>query len=332
MATFSVNQVRHLYVANEVGTENTLVTAKDKVGKIAAMQPKDNSTLTFSYRSPGGVVRSDLIDLKKVISVSYTEAGKMAHKLKAKVIKLNPEVNSGNLVSGQDYLIRVAIRQYMGMSDEDQYFKHGVVHAYSGMEPKKFYVKLAKSLAINFSRELTPIVNIYVTDGSTDTPVTSSTKESDLSGEYTGVVIEEAEQDWVLGTMPVTHVDFEVFTQTIEFEHSDLLWGVIKDHDSKKSLNNGKLIADLEHFCMGDRGDFYRGIGYPNVIRTQYLVDPSKGYDVIDIHYYSDDEGVHPQKSEKTLTIVGEASAMGTLKTLIESVIKSIANDRVVYL
>ena len=55
---------------------------------------------------------------------------------------------------------------------------------------------------------------------------------------------------------------------------------------------------------MGERGDQYRNIGWPNSIPTKYLVDPTASYNVLDIHYYFVDGGESPQKSEKDITIV----------------------------
>ena len=65
-----------------------------------------------------------------------------------------------------------------------------------------------------------------------------------------------------------------------------------------------KKIADLEYFCMGERGDQYRGIGWPNIIPTKYMVDPTKEYATLDIHYAYVGANESVQKSEKDITIV----------------------------
>jgi hypothetical protein len=55
------------------------------------------------------------------------------------------------------------------------------------------------------------------------------------------------------------------------------------------TIKNTKKIADLEYFCMGERGDWYRNVGWPHVIPTQYLVPADStdaaGYNVLTIHY-----------------------------------------------
>ena len=81
------------------------------------------------------------------------------------------------------------------------------------------------------------------------------------------------------------------------------IWATVTE-GTNGTIGNGKTIADLEYFCMGERGDIYRGIGFPNNIVTTYLVDPTKTYYVFDVHYAYVGDGVSVQKSEKTITIV----------------------------
>lgn len=302
MATFSVNQVRQLYVANAVKTTPVLTT--DTEGTIAVKGDSTKSTLYFGYKGVGSLMRSDLIDVKSIMSAKATDANSMTHKLKSYTVTLDSDVNEGKPVSGQDYILRVAFRQYIGMSDEDQYFKYGAVHAYSTMESKLFYVKLALSLVQNFSRELVPLVKISLKTSSATTEVTVNTKEDSLTEDYTGVVIEEVEQPWTLGKESQVPVYFTVQPTTITFEGDEVIWGTVTENVSTTKVGNGHDIADLEYFCMGERGDIYRNVGWPNTIDTKYLVDPSKQYNTIDIHYAFTDSNESVQKSEKTLTIV----------------------------
>ena len=65
---------------------------------------------------------------------------------------------------------------------------------------------------------------------------------------------------------------------------------------------------------MGERGDIYRNVGWPNSIPTKYVLDgnDANGYDVLDIHYYYEGGGENPQKSEKDITIVAKAALIGS--------------------
>ena len=67
------------------------------------------------------------------------------------------------------------------MSDADQYFKYGMVHAYTGMSASDFYKKLALSLVKNFSRETTQLLSFTLEDGEGEgTVVDATTKERAL--------------------------------------------------------------------------------------------------------------------------------------------------------
>lgn len=301
MATFSVNQVRQLYVATALKTHHVL--ASDAAGSIAVKNDTVKSHLYFEYKGADNLMRSDLIDTKNILYAKATDATAMAHDLKSVTIALDSNVNGGAPVAGQDYILRIAFKQYVGMSDEDQYFKYGMVHAYAGMDASEFYKVLAVSLAKNFSREVVPLIKIEIKTASATTEVTPTTKVADLTGTYTGVVVTEVEQPWRLGVMAQTPVYFTVQSVPVTVNGDERYWATLTESTSG-SISNGKTIADLEYFCMGERGDMYRQVGWPNNIPTTYLVDPAKAYYVFDIHYAYVGSNESVQKSEKTITIV----------------------------
>lgn len=301
MATFSVNQVRQLYVATAFKTPHVL--ASNAAGSIAVKNDTAKSHLYFEYKGADNLMRSDLIDTKNILYAKATDATAMAHDLKSVTIALDSNVNGGAPVAGQDYILRIAFKQYVGMSDEDQYFKYGMVHAYAGMDASEFYKVLAVSLAKNFSREVVPLIKIEIKTASATTEVTPTTKVADLTGTYTGVVITEVEQPWRLGVMAQTPVYFTVQSVPVTVNGDERYWATLTESTSG-SIGNGKTIADLEYFCMGERGDMYRQVGWPHNIPTTYLVDPTKAYCVFDIHYAYVGSNESVQKSEKTITIV----------------------------
>lgn len=324
MANFSVNQVRHLYVANAVGTVDT-ETGRMKETAVGSILPAADTAkkhLYFEYQGAGGRMRSDLIDISTAKYVRRTPAAKLATKLKRATVTLNADVNNGNLIPGQDYLLRIVFHQFAGMSDEDTYIKYGVVHATANMSDSDFYKKMAISLAKNFSRELTPLLRFKIGD----TEVTPLMKVSDIPGTANGLIIEELEQDWIRGVKAQVPVYFDVIPTTVTYDGDEVIWGTTNentgmvDTEDYATVGNGRKIADLEYFCMGERGDIYRNVGWPNVIPTKYLVDENKTYDVLDIHYYYEGAGENPQKSEKDLTIVAEAAVMNALVTKLQSV------------
>ena len=315
----SINQVRQLYVAKALKASTAaLINAGDIVPKADTAK----TTLYFQYMSPAGLVSSDKIDIKNIMHAKATSSDALAHKLVRYSVTLDTDV-SATPVAGQNYILRLAFRQYIGLSEEDQYFKYGEVIARSGMTASDFYKKMAISLAKNLENktESTPLVNIYLNSAAadgTDVPVTAATKESDLTAtDYDQIIIEEAEQSWVLGMMPQAFIPFTPQFLTIEVDGQERLWGVATVVTSTKTVPDGHLMADLEYFCMGARGDIYRGMGYPNTIKTTYLADPDAIYDTLDIHYFYTGSNESVQKSEKTITLIavndGSHTAMNAL-------------------
>lgn len=325
MSVFSINQVRHLYVAKTL-KEGTNLLPTDEAGSILPKADTAKTMLWFQYMSPAGVVSSDKINIANILHAKATASGDMAHKLARYSVSFNEDL----FAPGQEYILKIAFRQYIGLSEEDQYFKYGMVKMTYDMGPSEFFAKLAISLAKNVSNETTPLVNIYLAEAGTPTRsappaattlVTADTKESDLTGNYMQLIIEEAEQPWVLGMMPQAFIPFTVQPSTIIYNGDEVIWGTVKKLDPTKTVENGHNIADLEYFCMGARGDLYRGMGYPNVIPTTYLVDPTKKYDTLDIHYAYIGSNESVQKSEKDITLVCEDDGNHTaIKALITAI------------
>lgn len=298
MAVFSTNQNRQLYVVKKAN-------ATPAVAGDYALDSVDNK-LFIKYMGEGGAMRSDLIDLNSIVYAKHTLASAMEVPLKTATIKLSSAVLEGDedsktVISGQDYIIRIYIHNYLAPGDAHTTIKYGAVHSTAGMKPEVFYEKLAKSLTQNFSREAQPLLT--------------------FSHSAAGVVINEVEQPWHLGTMSQDSVNFEVVPTTVTIDGEEIFWAELNDEDKipvvagSNKVKNGKKIADLEYFCMGERADQYRNMGWPNTIPTKYMVDPSQEYDVLDIHYSFSDTGVNVQKSEKDITFVGSNAVIAALKT-----------------
>lgn len=315
MGNFSVNQVRQLYVADVVKTaEQGAVTEKDAAGTLSMAATNDGKSFYFLYKGADSVMRSDLINVNNILYIRGADPEDDSQKRTLKQVKvtLDDTVNGGNPISGQDYILRICINPYIGMSDEEPYFKYGAVHATKNMLPSVFYTKLAISLFKNFSRELSKMLEFSiagkvigrvkrVNDEDTLIDVDGNPIETSAAD---GVTITEVEQEWVLGVKESTAVNFTVIPTTVTYDGDEVTWGKVTEEDSGKEISNGKKIADLEYFCMGERGDQYRNIGWPYVIPTKYLVDPNKKYATINIHYAYVGPNEGPQKSEKDITIV----------------------------
>lgn len=305
---FSVNQASHLYVVNSVITDpDTKVTETSTVGTIKVNSDGDN--IYFTYRGEGGLLRSDLVAIKDIIDIRAKEASKLATKFRAATITLKAETSS-TIVAGQDYFVRI---KYSIGSIDNQYLKYGVVRATKEMAttPEKFFAAMEESLKKNFARESEPLFSFTHTSSS--------------------LVITEVEPKWVLGTYPQRPIDFEVSVDTIEVDGIEGAWGTVAVAPTNNGYPNSKKIADLEWFCMGERGDQYKNYGWPNVIPTKYMVNAeyTNGYDVINIHYAYVGSNESVQKSEKDMIFVSQSAAdgaAGTIQYLATEINKIIEN------
>lgn len=294
MAVFSVNQNRQLYVVKKLVT-----TEPANVGDIQICHSADNKEIFFKYMGPGGLLRSDIINTKNLSYAKVTDHTKLQRALKKCTVTLDSTINSGTPVSGQDYILRVYIDNYLAPGDDNTIAKYGVVHATSGMTATQFYAALEKSLKANFSREIQPLL--------------------EFSSSASGVVITEVEQPWNRGFMSQEPVNFRVVPTTVTVNGSEEVWGTATMGNSSTIISDGKKIADLEYFCMGERGDQTRDWATGNLrIPVTYLVDPTQAYDVMDIHFAHTDTGVNVIESEKDITLVScesETTTSGTPPT-----------------
>lgn len=187
MANFSINQVRHLYVAKTLKSGNNLLET-DAAGSILPKGDTNKTHLYFQYMSPGGIVRSDLISVDKLLYAKATGSEDLAYDLKRVLVTLDTNI-SATPVAGQEYILRVAFRQYIGLSEEDQYQKYGDVTATPNMTASDFYKEMALSLFRNVKAEkYNTLINVYVTTGATDTQITKDTKADDLTGTYLSLI------------------------------------------------------------------------------------------------------------------------------------------------
>ena len=324
MAVFSTNQVRQLYVVdNVVSSESALATAGDVLAK------KIGDDIYFKYVGAlGDTMRTDIVNQKQLIYTSVATSDKLAYKLKGQKITLNPNVNGGKPIEGRDYILRVLFSEYIGISPVDKTLKYGTVHITPGMTASDFYAEMAYSLMQSQKKEPNPIMYVAVIVSGTfegnvisDTDTLQDVKDM---GTIEGIVIFEAGQPWHLGVMPqgVIKIDAQVTRITYNGDDS-IFWGVVEDATMPSSyvLPEGQKIADLEYFCMGERGDQYRNAGWPNVIPTKYLVDPTAEYDLYTIHYAYVGEGTHQEKSEKDIQFAVLKSASSAFKTKLNAVL-----------
>ena len=283
----STSQVRQLYVVTGL-TDSTPSTE----GNLQVLATPGNKELYFLHKGKGGLVHSDLIPVKLVRSLTQTPYAKMNSKLQSKTVTI-----TGTPVVGQTYTIKLTFRHYIGMGEEDTTVRVGGFTVKSSITAAQLATGLSNSLSANIAGENLAAVSVA----------------SNV------ITIAEVEQDWVLGKFPVDIVSFEVTLGTIvenNIEHNE--WGTVAAGSTTTASDAIKKLADLEYFCMGDRASQDR-MGGPYALESKMMINMGSTYDVINIHYAFQGEGVSAQFSEKDLHLLVPAS-----NTTIMAAIKAI--------
>ena len=247
-------------------------------------------------------MRSDIIKLDSIMYAKATPAANLKLQLKSVKVSL-----AGDLIPGEDYILRINIQQAFGKGDDTTYQKFGAVRATSGMNPESFWAAMKQSLERNFSKELT--------------------KWFTFNADATSLTITEVEQPWVAGKTPKENVHFDIVNCYVKDSAGvEVEAYTIAKPTYTPEAKNGHIIVDQEIFYMGERGDQYRDTNGLIKINTQYLADANKDYCAIDIHYAFVDSNEGVQKSEKDIYIVGEQATITALITAINEVKTGLLN------
>ena len=328
MANFNVNQVRHLYVAKTAPQEveaGSIASTLANPGDFGYSTLDSEGNFYFVSRgATGELVRSDMINAKSIKHITYLDKTKDVYGLKKTKIEMLTTTNSGNPVAGENYTVVVNFTNFLGFGVEDTDVLTATAHAITGMTAAQLLGELAVSL---YQNSLKGVVKIYcggtaLTDAAVAAHVSGTTPITGAS-----IEIEEMEQPWVRGTKAAIVYPFTVTCKFITNNNDIVPWAkitaVTPTTTIKNTIKNTKKIADLEYFCMGERGDWYRNVGWPHVVPTAYLVPADStdaaGYNVLTIHYKyigGGDEAAS-RLSVKDIQIASTVS-LETLKGIIE--------------
>ena len=278
MAVFNTDQARHFYV-----TDSTDII-KDG-GEFVKIDAGEDFA----------VASSDIIEKKQVEYINITSAVNKLVPLRKKVtVSFNSDLlDDGNVPAGYHYVLKVIFRQFVSNSDEDRLVKLADVYTTTAMTPANFMAALKASFDRNIAAETAAM----------GTPLADCT----VSGN--NLVFTELYMPWRLGKMSVATLPFDVVGETVNIDAIDVEWAEIAvatvAKDSNDTVAGAEKLADLEWFCLGERGDIYRGIGWPNNFETKYQIDPSgaTAYSVVDLTYFYMGNNEDIQHSRKTITI-----------------------------
>ena len=325
----SDNQFRNLYVMKAYKDSESAIAA---VGDLTLKVDTAKSNVYLVYKDTEDTITSDLISIKNLLYAKSTKATDMARKLNSQSVTLNADP-----VSGQDYVLNVEIRNFVALGDDSTHIKFGAVHAVKDMTKSDFYKAMAVNLAKNLSREPSPILNVSLTKHDTSNSGTNTKVAVLVNGKmqnltalkstesYTNIIIDEVEQPWRRGVAQVEPVNFNTTCGTILMNSNDtiwcddVIWGTVKK-ETGDVIQNGKQIADMEWFYHGTRGYIYREATYPDNFDFKPLVDETKAYHTLDIHFAYVGPGVEVAKSERTITVVcTDTTQMNSLITALKT-------------
>lgn len=303
----SDNQFRNLYVMKAYKDSESTITA---VGDATLNVDTAKNLMYLVYKDTEDTLTSDIINIKNLLYIKSTKAADMARKLNSQSVTLKADP-----ISGQDYVLNVEVRNFIALGDDFTHIKFGAVHAVKGMTKSDFYKAMAVNLAKNLSREPSPILNVSLTKRNTSNSGSATKVAVLVNGKmqnlaalesiesYTEIIIDEVEQPWRRGVYQVEPVNFNTTCGTILVDGDDVIWGTVEKKKGD-SIDNGKQIADMEWFYHGTRGDIYREATYPDNFDFKPLVDETKAYHTLDIHFAYVGPGVEVAKSERTITVV----------------------------
>ncbi len=306
---FSTNQVRHLYVANswaKLAPSDALNPAVDiplagnLCGKLYQNWDNQGDAVRFFYRNPlNEVISSDIIPVKNIRKVNFTPFVKMRQACPA--VKIRWDV--ADVVADNEYIIKFRFPEHIGLSPESDYVKVvNFIHTAAGT----FQAEMINAILSAFSKDnyIQPLINVFPT-GATE------------------ITIVSLPQEWHRGRFEYKAHQMHCYLGTrmsINPPITENRWGAVADATDVNLwfLQNGRKMADLEYFCMGERGDIYRGMGYPNSIETAYAISlgdaMTKDFDAIDLHYFFQGEGVNSDYSEKVITFIFDSGIDGQRK------------------
>ena len=286
---FSTNQVRHFYVLkNKQTTAAGCTTVGDFCPELVIND--GNKAIHIAYRGYGGLTHTDLIPVANIRKVTRSPY----HKLREALPAVKVGWTSSEITVGNEYLLNFRFPQFISLAIEEDFTK-SVNFIYT--TGSTFGTQLKAAIDTVFSNDPYNLITVTVDE----------THSNDLH-----IIITSNEQPWKRGIMESrTNKALVYGLKEYTPARVQTSWGTVTDATNVATgyIKNGKRIADLEYFCMGERADLYRNVGWPNVVETEYVITPTEArvseYDVIDIHYFYQGEGLNNDYSEKVITFVG---------------------------
>lgn len=319
MRNFNTNQTRHFYVAGAVDA-NVDTNLDIALGTTATGE------MYFKYKNADGLLtRSDTIDPKKVVSLKNTAASAMATKLMMHTITVDTNAVTLSSLVGKSISITVTT---LGLIDYDASNGISITATITGDSTntgsasnlyKAIAMALAKAMP-KFDPEY-PLFKIFI--GTTEVTKDTTT----VSGTAASIKLVEAPQKYVRGKLSGEPVPFMVSTKAELSEYDVVAWGseavAVSDVTGNLVVPANYVLADLEYFAYGERGDYFRGSNWPNDYTPTYAIDPKSAtaYNVVTIEYYWAGNVENVQKSPRIIQIAASEANATSLYNSISALV-----------
>lgn len=315
MQNFNTYQTRHFYVAGAI--DSSVDTNLD-----IALKTTATGEMFFAYRNADGLLtRSDTFDPKKIVSLKKTTSAQMARPLMAHTVAVNTSVVTlANLVGKTlDCIITIH-----GLFDYDDSNSVSYVASVTGNSTNTasataFHKALAEAIAAALPKGENgfPLIHVY----SNGTEVHAGDTATGAAG---GVILVEGLQKYVRGKLSGEPCHFSV---AFRFDDSQDAWGTDTIAPAASPVSPivypaNYILADLEYFALGERGDMYRGFNWPNNYEPTYAINPNSGtYSVLTIEYYWQGGAENVQKSPRMIQVAApETQSNDIVTTLYNSI------------
>lgn len=284
---FSTNQVLHFYVNDPAINSVVAVGSKKFADGAFSLEVSDNT----------GVLRSDKIE--NVMWVKKATAAKQATPYMEANIQFSADVNEGAPIVGQNYIVRVSYPSVGGAGIEAWATKTASVYA----KPSSTAQSVLEELA-------TALNEAFATDG----VLVAEVKDSSLNITQSDL----ATKTFEAGVRPAYAVQFTVTAARVIEDGEEVDWATEDSFkvtpSTKSSISGSYKLADMEYFALGERGDEYRMMGWPNVAfksKDYYKIDVAKDYDVYTIHFAAVGANAnHKMEKEIVIATVGEVAGL----------------------
>lgn len=278
---FSTNQVMQFYVSDDAAKSVVTVGNKFKDGSFSLQVSSD-------AEATKPILRTDKIE--NVMWVKKATTDQFATPTVEATVTLDTNVNEGTPIAGQDYVIRVSYPS-VNQGAEAWVTKTAGVHVVN--TTTDVLAELAKNL--NEALAVDGILKAEDTE----------------AGLLISQDIDLAVETFEPGVRPVEAVQFDVVVNKVVSEGEEKDWASVKKA-AGAVISGAYKLADMEYFAMGERGDEYRMIGWPNnAFKPKSKIDVAKTYTVYTIHYAAVGANAN-HKMEKEIVI----AATGTIANL----------------